>query len=109
MTQDQPPEQGVESLQKSIEELELKRQTLEELKEYLGELDRDRGVEINIINLNNSNHIEVTIRCDSPNEPMVDVAQIDSFLYGEASNPDDIAYDTDTNEYKLRKKFKVNR
>jgi len=106
---DDRPEEGLESLQKSIDRLELKQNTLEELKAILRDLDNDRGVDLNIINANNSSKISVTAKCDRMRDAMEELAEIDSHLHGEAFSPEHILYMPEKEVFKIKRKFTVDR
>lgn len=101
------PEEGVESLQKSIDRLEKKRETLVELKDMLYELDGNNEVDLHVVNANDSSKIEIYAKSESITPDMEEVVRTDRYLLGEANTPDDISYNVEDGVFNIRKKFYI--
>lgn len=107
-----PPQEedlGVDAIDRSIEQLELKLETLKEVQDILYDLEEDDDVKLSVIDEENSHVIEVIISADEPIDNMRAIANTDSGLKGDAFNPDDIIYDYEDETYRLKTTFNINR
>jgi predicted ABC-type transport system involved in lysophospholipase L1 biosynthesis ATPase subunit len=94
-----------EKLEKSIESLELRAQTLKQVQRIIKELDELATV--TVVNEDNSPQIHVIAGADTPLDGLQELAEVDTRLYGEAHSPADIVYQPGDETYKLEMKFSL--
>lgn len=87
--------------------METKLSTLKSLQSILEDLDEK--TDLTVIDEPDSAMIEVTVKAPEPVAGMQKVANLDRFLQGQAHNPDDIVYDHENDQYKLKTKFRTDR
>jgi len=106
---DSPTEEdiGVEALEASIEKLEQQKSTLKKLKHILKKAPED--VDVYVENPRDSGHIKIILRANMMRDTMEKLAWMSYSLQGQKSRPDSIEYDVKKEEYKLVKKFRIDR